>query len=163
MPSCSSSNASYSQYDVVQPSCVLRVKTTIKIHIFGCHRVTFCWHRTCFRCSLAVDQVRGHLRAKFKIPYSYGHLVSISGQCDASIGQMLAFLSVSKARIYKLYFFRQCINIVYISFPRSYFHRVTCFVINEYKSECSVVSAIRDVMPVPQKALNNQVLTTMAI
>jgi hypothetical protein len=111
----------------------------------------------------SVDQVRGHLRAKFKIPYSYGHLVSISGQCDASIGQMLAFLSGSKARIYKLYFFRQCINIVYISFPRSYFHRVTCFVINEYKSECSVVSAIRDVMPVPQKALNNQVLTTMAI
>jgi hypothetical protein len=33
----------------------------------------------------AVDQVRGHLRAKFKIPYSYGHLVSISEQCDASI------------------------------------------------------------------------------
>jgi hypothetical protein len=45
---------------------------------FGCHRVTFCWHRTCFHCSLAVDQVRGHLRAKFKIPYSYGHLVSMT-------------------------------------------------------------------------------------
>ena len=52
---------------------------------FVCHRVTFCWHRICFRCSLTVEQVRGHLRAKFKIPYSYGHLVSISGQCDASI------------------------------------------------------------------------------
>ena len=56
------------------PLCVVR-----------CHRVTLCRHRTCFRCSLAVDQVRGHLRAKFKIPYSYGHLVSMSEQCDASI------------------------------------------------------------------------------
>ncbi|KAG1664109.1 Hillarin [Nymphon striatum] len=28
---------------------------------------------------------RGHLRAKFKIPYSYGHLVLISGQCDTGI------------------------------------------------------------------------------
>ena len=39
---------------------------------FVCHRVTFCWHRTCFRCSLAVEQVRGHL-------------VSISRQCDTRI------------------------------------------------------------------------------
>ncbi len=42
-----------------------------------------------FRDSLtpatAVDQVRGKLRAKLKIPYSYGHLVSNSGQCDTSL------------------------------------------------------------------------------
>ena len=42
-------------------------------------------HRTCFGCCLAVDQIRGHLRAKFTIPYSFVHLVSISGQCDASL------------------------------------------------------------------------------
>ena len=59
-------------------SCCLRVW-------FGCHRVTFCRHRTCFGCWLAVDQVRGYLRPKFQIPYSCVHLVSTSGQCDASI------------------------------------------------------------------------------
>ena len=69
--------AGINYYKKFTSSCCLRVW-------FGCHRVTFCWHRTCFRCSLAVDQVRGHLRAKFKTPYSHGHLVSISGQCDAS-------------------------------------------------------------------------------
>ena len=59
-------------------SCCLRVW-------FGCHRVTFCRHRTCFGCWLAFDQVRGYLRPKFQIPYSCVHLVSTSGQCDASI------------------------------------------------------------------------------
>ena len=61
----------------VCPSCVLRVNYFIKItsscclrDLFGCHRVTFCRHRTCFGCWLAVDQLRGHLRTKFKIPYS---------------------------------------------------------------------------------------------
>ena len=57
-------------------SCCLRVW-------FGCHRVTFCRHRTCFGCWLADDQVRDHLRAKFKIPCSCVHRDVKSAKCDA--------------------------------------------------------------------------------
>lgn len=46
---------------------------------------------------------------------------------------MLAFLPVSKARLYKSYIFRQCVCIVCKAYPRSNFHRVTYFAINEYK------------------------------
>jgi hypothetical protein len=35
--------------------------------------------------------------------------------------------------IYKFNIFRQCVSIVYIVYPRSYFQRVTYFVINEYE------------------------------
>ena len=57
-------------------SCMVRVPSRMV-------RMTFSMHRTCFGCWLALDKVRGHLRAKFKIPYQCVHLVSTSGQCDA--------------------------------------------------------------------------------
>ena len=34
---------------------------------------------------ISILKVRDEFRAKFKIPHSYDHLVSTSGQCDASI------------------------------------------------------------------------------
>ena len=47
--------------------------------------MTFGRHRNDFCCRLADSKVRDEFRAKFKIPHSYDHLVSTSGQCDVSI------------------------------------------------------------------------------
>ena len=49
--------------------------------------MTFGRHRNDFCCRLADIKGRDEFRAKFKIPYSYDHLVSTSGQCDASINE----------------------------------------------------------------------------
>ena len=46
--------------------------------------MTFARHRIDFCCLLAGVKVRDEFRAKFKIPLSYDHLVSTSGQFDAS-------------------------------------------------------------------------------
>jgi hypothetical protein len=76
---------------IAWPSRVLQVNYLVKkiaslrwLRVWiGCHRVTFGRNRTCFGCWLADYQFRGHLREKFKIPYSHAHLVSISWKCDA--------------------------------------------------------------------------------
>ena len=47
--------------------------------------MTFGRHRNDFCCGLADVKVRDEFRAKFKIPHSYDHLVSTSGQCDVSM------------------------------------------------------------------------------
>ena len=51
--------------------------------------MTFGRHRNDFCSGLADIKVRDEFRAKFKIPHSYDHLVSTSGQCDASIKEDL--------------------------------------------------------------------------
>ena len=47
--------------------------------------MTFGRHHNDFCCCLSDVKVRDEFRPKFKIPHSYDHLVSTSGQCDASI------------------------------------------------------------------------------
>ena len=46
--------------------------------------MTLGMYRNDFCCCLADIEVWDEFRAKFKIPHSYDHLVSTSGQCEAS-------------------------------------------------------------------------------
>ena len=50
-------------------------------------RMIFCRNRICVCYLLFIDQIRGNFRTKFKISYSCVHLLSNSGQCDASISK----------------------------------------------------------------------------
>ena len=77
------------------------------VHAFHmCHIRTDIWCQfrdsvtRAFGCWLALDKVRGHLRAKFKIPYSYGHLMSISGQFNEGNMNYISKITPSIVRIF---------------------------------------------------------------
>jgi len=64
-----------------------------KQHAFVCGSGAIVWPSVCIVLASAVawllTKFGGHLRAEFTIPYSCVHLVSISGQCDASLRKVL--------------------------------------------------------------------------